>query len=94
MRPTSRPKACNEHCTVQRSLGFLNMLSGISYEFLVYVLTASNLPHSQNGVFNFESVLQHLNFFFSNLFIWLFTKDFSLWIEDSSLWLEPDFFVY
>lgn len=32
--------------------------------------------------------------FFPNLFIWLFTKEFSLWIEDSSLWLEPDFFVY
>ena len=93
MRPTSQAKACTEHCTVQRSLGFLNMLSGISYEFLVHVLTAGDLPHSQNGVFNFESVLQHLNFF-SNLFIWLFTKEFSLWIEDSSLWLEPDFFVY
>ena len=64
MRPTSQAKACNEHCTVQRSLGFLNMLSGISYEFLVYVLSANDLPHSQNGVFNFESVLQHLNFFF------------------------------
>ena len=57
MRPTSQAKACTEHCTVQRSLGFLNMLSGISYEFLVHVLTAGDLPHSQNGVFNFESVL-------------------------------------
>lgn len=28
---------------------------------------------------------------FSNLFIWLLTKEFSLWVSDSSLWLEPDF---